>query len=130
MATTFTTVTDWRLAVLDPSQEYGGKNPPGSRGVAADGYEWVRDLYVVRLYREGYGLSSIDPRIGEVIDGANISWVNGPNTITVATGYNYKCLENGFEALEPGFSRESIVWKWESMWWPVETSTAPFNAWV
>jgi len=123
MATTFSTETDWMLDRLFPQREDGGRNPAGAPYEAPVGYTWQRDRYDIQLHRDGEGLSSIDPRIGDTTAGNNIAWVNGPDSLAGSATYTYECTENYFMPLERGITREYISWRWYSEWFEVEASS-------
>lgn len=116
MATTFTTVTEWMLDLLDPNIERGGKFPQGAPYAAPTLYEWIRDTYTVYLHRDGVGLQSFAPRLGELTQGDAITWTGGGDTLFAGSTFTYTCTDNPLRPREPGIWRELIVWHWESEW--------------
>jgi len=110
---------------LYPQRVDGGRNPAGAPYEAPVGYTWQRDVLQVQLHRDGEGLSTFDPLIGDTAHVDDLVYQWGADLPDIANGSSYDatCKENYVVPLERGMWRENIVWEWMSEWTEVEASS-------
>ena len=118
---TYTKTGEWELDRAAPLREDGGKRPTGTPNEASVGYTWMRDRFVISLYRLCSGLVTVNLTAGQLQQGSAIQFTGGSVTKVFGGSLSdewFVCVANPMtqEVRGSDMWREGIEWEHVGEW--------------